>query len=207
MGDCRGGGECGRLHRRNVRFATVSRRPSLHSRLKWKHKGQLSSHRFPHLSVVFFEVLLSALPPSSLLPPSQHLAALKSCEMSPCIMAPSHTLPLVQLLTVRMCIDLTVHGWTRGLAPVQRSHTALRGEEGGGLLLARLPPVRERERERERQSTGKRVPTAAKVEMQREKASNETASVRKAVTGCVVCPRRWCCSVGDPSTSLLISAQ
>ena len=82
---------------------------------------------------------------------------------------------------------------------------------GGGRVAAGSPASsqreRERERERERQSTGKRVPTAAKVEMQREKASNETASVRKAVTGCVVCPRRWCCSVGDPSTSLLISAQ
>ena len=151
MGDCRGGGECGRLHRRNVRFATVSRRPSLHSRLKWKHKGQLSSHRFPHLSVVFFEVLLSALPPSSLLPPSQHLAALKSCEMSPCIMAPSHTLPLVQLLTVRMCIDLTVHGWTRGWLPYNAHIQHCVGRRGEGCCwLACLQSERERERERDR---------------------------------------------------------
>lgn len=89
----------------------------------------------------------------------------------------------------------------RGWLPAQRSYTALHGGVGWGWgwrgsLLARLPPVRDRE------SAGKRMPTAAKVEMQRE-----MASVRKAVTGCIVCSLRWCCSVGDPSTSLLISAQ
>ena len=131
---------------------TVSHRSSLDSWLKRKHKGQLSSHRFPHLSVVFFEVLLSALSPSSLRLP---LPAFGCPEVLRDVTLHYGALPHPPSGTITDCQDVYWPGSTRldpGAGSPYNAHIQRcmgRGDGGGRCWLACLWSERERERERE----------------------------------------------------------